>query len=387
MPEAPLFFWRGEILAVEAVYIHIPFCEKRCHYCDFTTSAQVADEEKGAYLKALEKEIAFRLKRSPKFKNPDTIFIGGGTPTSLSSNLLKALLSLVEKYFKVEGVLEYTIEANPNTLDSEKIALLKTHGVTRVSLGVQSFDDERLKYLGRLHTSSTVEKVVQALREAGFKRINLDLMYGLPHTTLMDWQKEIKTALALDIDHLSLYQLKIEAGTPFATWQERGDFLPFSDEVAREMLNWHTAYLKQAGYHAYELSNFAKAGQASLHNQCYWQLHDYLGLGLGATGFIRPRRYENTREMTAYLRGDWEAFSETLSQKEQMSETVFMGLRQTRGLSYKRFFKLYGKSFTSVYQEVLQTLVEKGLLEIDQAYCRLTQEGRALGNEVFMNFI
>lgn len=372
---------------MEAVYIHIPFCEKRCHYCDFTTSAQVVEEEKGAYLKALEEEISFRLKASPKFKNPDTIFIGGGTPTSLSSNLLKDLLSLVEKYFKVEGVLEYTIEANPNTLDGEKIALLKTHGVTRVSLGVQSFDDERLKYLGRLHTSSTVEKVVQALRGAGFKRINLDLMYGLPHTTLTDWQKEIQSALALDIDHLSLYQLKIEEGTPFATWQERGDFLPFSDEVAREMLDWHTTYLAQAGYHAYELSNFAKAGQASLHNQCYWQLHDYLGLGLGATGFIRPRRYENTTDRTAYLRGEWEASSETLSQREQMSETVFMGLRQTKGLSCKRFFKLYGQSFTAVYQEVLENLVKKGLLEIDQAYCRLTKEGRALGNEVFMNFI
>lgn len=372
---------------MEAVYIHIPFCEKRCHYCDFTTSAQVAEEEKGAYLKALEEEIAFRLKASPKFKNPDTIFIGGGTPTSLSPALLKDLLLLIEKYFKVEGVLEYTIEANPNTLNDEKIALLKTHGLTRVSLGVQSFDDERLKYLGRLHTSSTVEKVVQALRGAGFKRINLDLMYGLPHTTLTDWQKEIKSALALDIDHLSLYQLKIEEGTPFATWQERGDFLPFSDEVAREMLDWHTTYLAQAGYHAYELSNFAKAGQASLHNQCYWQLHDYLGLGLGATGFIRPRRYENTTDRTAYLRGEWEASSETLSQREQMSETVFMGLRQTKGLSCKRFFKLYGQSFTAVYQEVLENLVKKGLLEIDQAYCRLTQEGRALGNEVFMNFI
>lgn len=372
---------------MKAVYLHLPFCEKRCHYCDFTTSAQVAEATKKAYLEALAKESAFRLQSHPQFKNPDTIFIGGGTPTSLPSTLLQALLAFVAKTFKVEGVLEYTVEANPNTLDREKIALLKDYGVTRVSLGVQSFDEARLKYLGRLHTASTVERLVPALREAGFKRINLDLMYGLPFTTLKDWQEDIKKALALKIDHLSLYQLKIEAGTPFAAWQKRGDFPPFSDDLAREMFDWHSAYLEKAGYHAYELSNFAKAGQASLHNQCYWQLHDYLALGLGATGFIRPMRYENTTVMSDYLSGAWTADCEILSRQEQMSETIFMGLRQTKGLSYQRFFKLYGEAFEKRYQDTLKQLVTKGLLRTTPTHCELTNEGRALGNIVFEHFI
>lgn len=374
---------------MKGIYIHIPFCEKRCHYCDFTTGVSHDEALKEAYLLALERELQNKLEAYPQFLEPDTLFIGGGTPTSLNERQLECLLYMIKTRFHTEGFLEYTIEANPNTLTDEKIALLKNYGITRISLGVQSFDDEKLAYLGRAHTSDTVRMLVPKLREAGFKRINIDLMYGLPHMSLEDWQFSLKEALALDVDHLSLYQLKVEEGTLFDKWQREGAFEVFSEDLAREMLSFHSAYLKEKGYYPYEVSNFAKLGQASLHNQLYWQLYDYLGIGLGATGFVRPMRYTNTTKLTSYIdaMGKPEYEIEVLSEKEQMAETVIMGLRQVKGLSKKRFQKLYQKEVEEVFSKEITELLNLDLLGENEGYLFLTDKGRPLANEVFIAFV
>lgn len=373
---------------MKGVYIHIPFCEKRCHYCDFTTMVSFDDDLKKAYLLALEQELLEKLALFPSFQVADTIFIGGGTPTSLSEALLERLLAMVKRYYPTEMLLEYTIECNPNTLTDEKIDLLKHYGVTRLSLGVQSFNDDMLKTLGRAHDSHTVKALVPKLREKGFLRINLDLMYGLPFMSLEAWQESLKTAVNLEVDHLSLYQLKVEEGTAFSKWQNEGAFPSFSEDLASEMVIWHTKYLEKMGYLPYEVSNFAKRGQASLHNQLYWQLYDYLGLGLGATGFVRPLRYTNTSDLKQYLASKGSAREEeVLDLKAQQAETVFMGLRQIKGLSKKRFEDLYQKSLDAVYSEALKKLIQKGLLVEDRDYYHLTERGRLLANEVFMAFI
>lgn len=374
---------------MKGLYIHIPFCQKRCHYCDFTTMVSHDEALKRAYLFALEKELENKLLRYPKFRTLDTIFIGGGTPTSLSEENLRKLLEMVKKYYPPESVLEYTIEANPNTLNDEKIALLKAYGISRISLGVQSFEDEKLAYLGRAHSSNTVKELIPKLRVAGFLRINVDLMYGLPKMDLASWQYSIKEALALGVDHLSLYQLKVEENTLFEKWQEEGRFLPFSEDLAKEMLLWHSAYLKAQGFLPYEVSNFAKKGQASLHNQLYWQLHDYLAIGLGATGFIRPLRYTNETNLSRYIKADGEVFCEVeqLSLKEQMAETMMMGLRQIKGISKRRFEALYQTEIEKIYPKALKALLDKGLLLETDGYYALSEKGRPLANEVFMAFL
>ena len=375
--------------SMRGLYIHIPFCEKRCHYCDFTTMVLNDNLIKERYLNRLKEELDYRLSLFPQFSKVDTIFIGGGTPTSLDDVLLEKLLRAISSSIDINNLLEYSIEANPNTLTKNKIKLLSAYGVNRVSLGVQSMDNSYLTYLGRSHSVETVASVLPMLREAHFSRINLDLMYGLPNMTLLDWQKTVKKALELEIDHLSLYQLKIEEGTLFDKWEKMGKFTPFSDGLAFQMFSWHEKYLRQNGFFPYEIANFAKAGQASIHNQLYWQMYDYLGFGLGATSFIRPNRVINTTDLLAYLE---KPFSQTeeiehLGQKEQMSESIFMGLRQSKGISKERFFKLYGQTILSRYPKEIAVLKEKGLLLEDERFYRLSEKGRPLANEVFMMFV
>lgn len=372
---------------MKGIYIHIPFCEQRCQYCDFTT--MVANLKiKKAYLDSLKKELVCRLEENQAYRLADTIFIGGGTPSALDKDALESLLVMIVQNVNLDNVLEYTVECNPNSLDEEKIDLLYHYGVTRLSLGVQSFNDNQLKQLGRLHDSKMVLDLVPKLYQKGFKRVNLDLMYGLPKMTLADWEANLKQAVALNVDHLSLYQLKIEKGTPFYHAYEKGALEPFPDDLASDMLTWHTTYLAECGYTPYEVSNFAKPGQASLHNQLYWQLHDYLGLGLGATSFLRPKRLVNQANLTRYLENPLTYDRvEVLSEKEQMSETMFMGLRQTGGISKNRFFSLYGKTIAEVYSTELDELIKKGLLQENEKGYHLTTLGRHLANEVFMAFV
>lgn len=375
---------------MHGIYIHIPFCAQKCAYCDFLSFPGKHENEKKQYLSALENEIKFRVKG--RWQHPQTIFIGGGTPTTLSADELARLLRAIGEHVDVEHVQEFTVEANPGTIDTEKLSVLKAGGVNRLSFGVQSFDDGLLKMIGRVHTAAEAKEAVRMAREAGFTNINLDLMYGLPGQTAEQWKSTIAQALALAPEHLSLYQLIPEPGTSLVRKMEAGLLPPVDEDGAAEWFEQQRVWLAEAGYHQYEISNYAREGFASKHNQLYWKLDDYLGLGLGATSWERPRRSENTQDFLLYTSAmhtgkEVPQHSEMLTRKDQMSESVFMALRMNQGLSLSDFTALYGCTLESVFPSALEEGERQGWLVIAENHLRLTERGRALGNWVFELFI
>ena len=373
---------------IEAVYIHIPFCLRKCNYCDFLSFYR--PEEMTSYVDALAKEMeiaaaAYEVKAK-------TIFIGGGTPSCLEESLLEIVLQAVQKYFGSEALVEYTMEANPGTLSAEKLALMRKYGVNRLSLGVQSDRTDHLKMLGRIHSFDEARQAVELARAAGFENINLDFMYGLPGQTAEQWSETLVNAIRLNPQHLSLYQLKIEEGTAMYQWLEDGKISEFDDEQALAMYRIAQHVLAEHGYGQYEISNYAQPGRESLHNQVYWRTENYLGVGLGACSWVRPLRWNNQFEMNDYIglvqTGQLPGQEpEHLTETEQMEETVFMALRMNQGLSKQLFSERFAKPAEAVFADALRRCMEKGWIkETEEAYF-LTEEGRVLGNLVFMEFI
>ena len=373
---------------INAVYIHIPFCLKKCHYCDFLSFAQ--PEQMEQYVSALLAEMALTTQRYAV--QAKTIFIGGGTPSCLPEHLLEQVLQAVQQYFVTPALQEYTLEANPGTLSAEKLQLLKQYGVNRLSLGVQSDNAEQLQLLGRIHSFAQAKEAVRLARQAGFANVNLDFMYGLPGQTLVQWQHTLTQALAMEPQHLSLYQLKIEAGTDLEVWLEQGKIREFDDELALQMYRMAQKMLAEQGYIQYEISNYARQGFASVHNQVYWRTENYLGVGLGACSWVRPLRWNNTFDMKAYVTqlaaGKLpQQEPQQLTQLEQMEETVFMALRMHCGLSKALFLQRFGKPIEAVFASALQRCIKQGWLEEAADAYYLTEEGRVLGNLVFLEFI
>ena len=373
---------------IEAVYIHIPFCLRKCNYCDFLSFYR--PEEMAGYVNALVKEMeiaaaAYEVKAK-------TIFIGGGTPSCLEESLLEIVLQAVQKYFGSEALVEYTMEANPGTLNAEKLALMRKYGINRLSLGVQSDRADHLKMLGRIHSFDEARQAVELARAAGFENINLDFMYGLPGQTAEQWNETLVNAIRLNPQHLSLYQLKIEEGTAMYQWLEDGKISEFDDEQALAMYRIAQHVLSEHGYGQYEISNYAQPGRESLHNQVYWRTENYLGVGLGACSWVRPLRWNNQFEMNDYIglvqTGQLPGQEpERLTETEQMEETVFMALRMNQGLSKHLFSERFAKPAEAVFADALRRCMEKGWIkETEEAYF-LTEEGRVLGNLVFMEFI
>lgn len=375
---------------MKGIYLHIPFCEQKCYYCDFLSypKSEVSIQEQ--YIEALIREIKYRVTGA--WKKADTIFIGGGTPTVLSSNLLDKLLDVLRNAVDVETVKEFTVEANPGTVDREKLQILKDGGVNRISFGAQSFDEVNLKRLGRIHSEKDIYQAVALAKDIGFSNINLDLMYGLPGECFSTWKQDIDKALQLDLMHLSLYQLIVEEGTPLMAMLNQGHLPTVDDAMAAKAFDWQRQYLAERGYFQYEISNYAKPGYASLHNQLYWRLNNYLGLGLGATGWQRPVRYQNTSDLNRYLTANFceaDAYreSEILETDSQMSETVFMALRMNVGLLYEDFYDLYGTSVEAVFGEAIAIGIKRKWLEKRDEALVLTDLGRKFGNDVFELFI
>ncbi len=373
---------------IEAVYIHIPFCMKKCHYCDFLSFAQPQQMER--YAKAIIDEMALAVQQYDV--QAKTIFIGGGTPSCLPEHLLEQILQAVQQYFVGGSLTEYSMEANPGTLTQKKLELMHRYGVNRLSLGVQSDRANHLQMLGRIHSFEDAEQAVQMARDAGFTNINLDFMYGLPNQTEEQWRDTLHHAMTLKPQHLSLYQLKIEEGTLLYQWLEEGKISEFDDEQALEMYRTAQNLLAEQGYHQYEISNYAQIGRESLHNQVYWRTDDYLGIGLGACSWVRPLRWNNSFEMDDYIAQIQAGIlpqqePEHLTEMEQMEETVFMALRMNGGLAKAMFIERFGKSVEDVFNAALKRCMERGWLkETAEAYC-LTEEGRVLGNLVFMEFM
>lgn len=375
---------------MHGIYIHIPFCEQKCSYCDFLSFPGQHRREKQWYVEALCEEMRQRIQG--KWRTPETIFIGGGTPTSLTAEELARVLAVLTEQIDIDCVEEFTVEANPGTVDTEKLGVLRNYGVNRLSFGVQSFDDGLLQRVGRLHTADEAVRAVQMAKQAGFSNINLDLMYGLPGQTAGQWHETIERAIALAPTHLSLYQLIVEEHTRIARQLEAGSVPPIDEDGAAVWFERQRERLHQAGFEQYEISNYAQPGFASVHNQLYWRLDDYLGLGLGATSWCRPMRSVNTDELQSYCRALAGGMlplqeQETLTRDEQMSESVFMALRMNDGLSREAFCALYGQDVTEAFSDAVREGQSRGWLLLDRSRLRLSDAGRLVGNWVFELFI
>ncbi|MEW6724552.1 MAG: radical SAM family heme chaperone HemW [Bacillota bacterium] len=375
-----------------AVYVHIPFCLRKCHYCDFFSvlyAPAVADH----YLAALHRELELAAA-DPRFAGHpvSSVFVGGGTPSVLPPAALARLLERLARSFSLMSSVEITLEANPGTVDGPALADLRAAGYNRLSLGIQSFHDEFLRVLGRIHDRRTALASVEAARRAGFANLNLDLMHGLPGQTPDQWAADLDQAIALAPDHVSAYGLAVEEATPFARWAEEGS-LPLPDEeTARTMLLMAMDRLPQAGYQHYETSNYARPGYRCQHNLAYWENRDYLGLGAGAWSHVAGQRWGNLRDLEEYAR---RVAADQLPQGEihhldartELVETVLMGLRLLDGVDQEAFAVRFGRTMNDCFPGKLEALSRQGLLESDGRRWRLTRTAWPVANQVWAAFV
>ena len=368
-----------------SAYVHIPFCTQICYYCDFS-KVFIKNQPVDSYLEHLLEEF-----RSYDIQKLRTLYIGGGTPTALSAPQLEVLLDGLTKNLDLSVLEELTIEANPGDLDADKIAVLKQSPVNRVSLGVQTFDDKMLKKIGRSHLEKDIYENIDRLKLAGFDNISIDLIYALPGQTMDQVKDNVAKAISLDIPHMSLYSLILENHTVFMNRMRRGKLPLPKEELEAEMFEYIIAELERAGFEHYEISNFSKLGFESRHNLMYWDNAEYYGIGAGASGYVDGVRYKNHGPIRHYLNaveaGNARITEEHLSQREQMEEEMFLGLRKKSGVSMARFEEKFGRSFDGLYGEIIRDLVQQGLMQIDGDRVRMTKRGLFLGDTVAERFI
>lgn len=367
-----------------SLYVHIPFCDHICTYCDFHKSL-ATDERKSNYINALCKELDYRKKDLASIK---TIYIGGGTPLSLHTDLLKQLLGKIKEVVNLDAVLEYTIETNPNNLTSEKIHILQGHGVNRVSIGIQTFDSNQLTYLGRDHSVSDIEHGISLLREANFPNISVDMIFSLVNQTMSDLKQDIDQVLALDVNHISYYSLILEEKTLLYHDYKIGKISLNEEDLEADMFELVMERLKKAGYDQYEISNFAKPGYQSMHNKAYWLNENYLGIGSGSHSHHNGTRFYHIANTSAYIK---QIMQEDMSyyHKEEVNDCadrLLVGLRLTKGVSMQAYKEECGIDIIEKFPRV-QTHIDNQLLEIKDGYLRLTKTGIRLGNIVFMTFL
>ena len=375
------------------IYIHIPFCVRKCQYCDFL-SGPSDEETKAQYMEALGREIE---KKSSLYQDymVTSIFFGGGTPTAVDAEALCRVLYLVRERFNVSPEAEITIEMNPGTVTKDALKLYKKAGINRVSLGLQSTHNKELQSLGRIHTYEQFLETYKQVRETGFENVNVDLMSALPGQDVESYKASLKEVMNLTPlpEHISAYSLIVEEGTPFYEAYEQGRLdLPSEDEE-REMYHLTKSYLEEQGYERYEISNYAKPGRECAHNIGYCQRKNYVGFGIGAASLIENERFSNGDNLLEYLKesGGCETNRQTLSLEEQMEEYMFLGLRMCRGVSAKGFYESFAKTPEQVYGEVIQKHIKNGLLEKvlynQEEWIRLTESGMDVSNYVMADFL
>ena len=368
-----------------SAYVHIPFCTQICYYCDFS-KVFIKNQPVDSYLEHLLEEF-----QSYDIQKLKTLYIGGGTPTALSASQLEVLLKGLTKNLDLSVLEELTIEANPGDLDADKIAVLKNSAVNRVSLGVQTFDDKMLKKIGRSHLEKDIYENIDRLKLAGFDNISIDLIYALPGQTMEQVKENVAKAIGLDIPHMSLYSLILENHTVFMNRMRRGKLPLPKEELEAEMFEYIIAELERAGFEHYEISNFSKSGFESRHNLMYWDNAEYYGIGAGASGYVNGVRYKNHGPIRHYLsaveEGNARITEEHLSQKEQMEEEMFLGLRKKSGVSMARFEEKFSQSFEGIYGKIVRDLVQQGLMQIEGDRVRMTKRGLFLGDTVAERFI
>ena len=406
------------------LYLHIPFCVKKCDYCDFL-SGPADGQAKRAYFEAMKREIRYMGRwwrdrwtegaagREHEMADPSelpgvrSIFFGGGTPSLPEAEEIAGLMEILRESFSIENGAEITLECNPGTVTEEKLHIYKQCGVNRLSIGLQSADEEELRTLGRIHTYDQFLETYAKARKAGFSNISVDLMEGLPGQTWQKLSATLEKVAALGPEHISLYSLIIEEGTPFyERYQEdvekREEGLPteaLPDEDAEYDLARRSAdFLEEHGYHQYEISNYARDGFACRHNVGYWRRVPYLGFGVGAASLAFGRRWKNLRDQKTYteLCGKWETWGDTsplwdqmteLSDQDAMEEFMFLGLRMREGVSMETFENMFARPMVEVYGDVLERLKELGLLEIDGDRVRLTRRGMEISNVALAEFL
>lgn len=379
------------------IYLHIPFCVRKCNYCDFL-SAPAQEETRRRYVQCLTEEI--RQFEAAKEYEVKSVFFGGGTPSILEGKWIAALMEELEKIFSFSEIPEITIECNPGTLTAEKLDHYRKSGINRLSLGLQSADENELKLLGRIHTWEDFYKNYQQARESGFENISVDLMSALPGQTVSSWKRTLEKVLALKPEHISAYSLIIEEGTPFYDWYGAEDekrrrgladngrtVLP-SEEEEREMYYDTKRFLTEAGYHRYEISNYAREGYESIHNSGYWLRREYVGFGLGASSQVKNLRCKNTERLEDYLKSDFfKKEVQILTRQEEIEETMYLGLRMMQGVNLQGFQKSFGVRVETLYKETLEKLERQGLLRIKDGCLRLTDSGIDVSNAVMAEFL
>ena len=368
-----------------SAYVHIPFCTQICYYCDFS-KVFIKNQPVDEYLQALIREF-----ESYDIKKLRTLYIGGGTPTSITAEQLEYLLTNLTKHLDLSVLEEFTIEANPGDLTEDKIEVLKHSAVNRVSLGVQTFNDKHLKQIGRSHNEAQIYSTISNLKEAGFHNISIDLIYALPGQTMEDVKENVAKAIALDIPHLSLYSLILEHHTVFMNMMRRGKLQLPKEDLEAEMFEYIISELEANGFEHYEISNFTKPGFESRHNLMYWDNAEYFGVGAGASGYLNGVRYRNRGPIQHYLKavaqGNARLSEEKLTKDEMMEEELFLGLRKKTGVSIARFEEKFGLSFEERYGQIVRELCQQGLLVLDDKVVRMTKKGLFLGDTVAERFI
>lgn len=372
------------------LYLHFPFCVRKCRYCDFL-SFPPDEETKGRYAAALIREIR-AYGGALRDREVDSVFLGGGTPSVMPVPHLRRIFEVLRETFRIAPGAEITMEVNPGTVTEPLMELIREE-VSRVSLGVQSFDDRELAFLGRIHTASEADRSVERLRMAGVNNLNLDLMSGLPDQTEESWEKTLIHALSLRPEHISAYSLIVEEGTPFAAMRKEGR-LPLPDEDTERRMYARTGeILAAAGFRRYEISNYAREGFACRHNIRYWRRGEYLGLGLGAASLMDETRWRNTRSLKTYLDGSASPEAilrdvERLDRKSEIEEFMFLGLRMTDGITEEAFRHAFALSLADVYGDVIRKLEREGLMTGDgRGRFRLTDYGIDISNEVLAEFL
>jgi oxygen-independent coproporphyrinogen-3 oxidase len=372
-----------------AVYVHIPFCAKKCGYCDFNAYSGYKEGTKARYVDALCREIAARMEPSTRVP---TVFFGGGTPTNLSADDLGRILAAVRSAFAVDRDAEVSVEANPSDVSDDYLRTLRAHGFNRLSFGVQTFNDRLLRTIDRLHSGEEARQAVALAKEAGFDNLSLDLMFALPRQTLGDWDRSMDEAFALHVPHLSMYGLIVEEGTPFYGRQQRGRLPLPSEKTEAAMFARAIERATAAGYRHYEVSNYARAGYACRHNQVYWRNGEYFGFGAGAVSYLDGARTTNERRPSRYIEVVGEritctAAEERLSPEETMGETVMLALRMRDGLDLEAYARRFGVRAEQHYGDPIARFRDLGMLESADDHLRLTERGLFLANEVMAAFL
>ena len=370
-----------------SLYIHIPFCVSKCNYCDFASFVST-ESDRRAYFDTLRKEINETDYR--KYKTVDSIYFGGGTPSSVDAKEIAQVMSAVSAAFELSDNCEISIESNPATLSPEKCGIYRSSGINRISLGVQAVQPHLLQLLGRAHTFDDAVRSVEYIRNAGFRNLNLDLMFALPQQTYSDWTQTLDQTIALAPEHISAYSLIVEEGTPFYKSYADCDFI--TDETDRRMYHYACDHLKKRGYAQYEISNFAKAGLECRHNLYCWEMEEYLGFGMNAHSFVGGKRFANSKDFKTYItdilaQTDIRNGLHILDNEELRSDFIILGLRKTQGIDLIEFKQIFHEDFMLCYHNKTEKLISEGLLALKTHSLSLTEKGLDYANRVMREFL